>query len=200
MYAGIGIHPHNSHESVTDDTFNNLAELAASSNKVVAVSEPGLDYLKSKASKEVQHQVFRQHLRLARHLNLPVIFHSRDAYWDSLRILKEEKVYEVGAIMHYFVADQRIAEECINMGIYISFSKTLLALPHLHRLARDLPLEYLIIETDSFPQPWKKRNPLEPAEVLKVATKIAELRDLSLEEVANQTTANLKYVIGPKLR
>ena len=92
-------------------------------------------------------------------MQLPVVFHSREAYWDCLRILKEERVYEVGAIMHYFVADQRIAEECNDMGIYVSFSKTLLSLPHLHPIAASIPLEYVVIETDSSPSPGKRRIP-----------------------------------------
>ena len=199
IYAGVGIHPHAAHLNVTEETFEQLAGLAQSSEKVLMVCEPGLDYFKSKAPKELQQHVFRRHLRLARELQLPVVFHSREAYWDCLRILKEERVYEVGAIMHYFVADQRIAEECIDMGIYVSFSKTLLALPHLHPIAAALPMEYMVIETDSFPQPWKKKNPLEPAQLIRVAEKVAELRGITVEEVAAQTTANLKYVLGPKL-
>lgn len=200
VYAGVGIHPHEVSEAITDETFQELARLARSSDRVVVVSEPGLDYFKSKAPRELQQRVFRQHLRLARDLELPVIFHSRDAYWDCLRILKEEQVYQVGAVMHYFVADQRIAEECVDMGVYISFSKTLLSLPHLHQVARTIPLEYIVVETDSFPQPWKKKNPLEPAQVRRVAEKIAELRGITLEEVAAKTTANLKYLVGPRLR
>ena len=199
IYAGVGIHPHAAHLNVTEDTFEELAALANASEKVLMICEPGLDYFKSKAPRNVQQDVFRRHIRLARSLQLPVVFHSREAYWDCLRILKEERVYEVGAIMHYFVADQRIAEECVDMGIHVSFSKTLLSLPHLHPIAASLPLEYMVIETDSFPQPWKKKNPLEPAQLLRVAEKIAELRGVSVEEVARRTTANLKYVLGPKL-
>ena len=199
IYAGVGIHPHAAHLNVTEETFEELGRLAESSEKVVMICEPGLDYFKSKAPREVQQDVFRRHLRLARELGLPVVFHSREAYWDCLRILKEERVYEVGAVMHYFVADERIAEECIDMGIYVSFSKTLLSLPHLHPIVRSLPLEYIVIETDSFPQPWKKKNPLEPAQLLRVAEKVAELRGMTMEEVASRTTANLKYVVGPKL-
>ena len=129
IYAGVGIHPHAAHLNITEETFEGLAGLARSSEKVLMVCEPGLDYFKSKAPRELQQDVFRRHLRLARELQLSVVFHSREAYWDCLRILKEERVYEVGAIMHYFVADQRIAEECIDMGIYVSFSKTLLSPP-----------------------------------------------------------------------
>ena len=199
IYAGVGIHPHAAHLNITEATFDELRSLAKSSEKVVMICEPGLDYFKSKAPREVQQDVFRQHLRMARDLSLPVVFHSREAYWDCLRILKEERVYEVGGIMHYFVADQRIAEECMDMGIYVSFSKTILSLHHLHPIAKSLPIEYMVIETDSFPQPWRKKNPLEPAQLLRVAEKIAELRGITVEEVASHTTANLKYVVGPKL-
>ena len=200
IYAGVGIHPMSVDESITDETLEQLKQMALASSRVVVVSEPGLDYLKGKAPRELQQQVFRDHIRLAKELKMPIVFHSRDAYWDCLRILKEEHVYEIGAIMHYFVADQRIADECIDMGIYVSFSKTLLSIPHLPDVARRTPMEYMVLETDSFPQPWKKRNPLEPAQVIRVAQKVAEVRGISVEEVAEVTTANLKYVVGPKLR
>ncbi|MFQ5873824.1 MAG: TatD family hydrolase, partial [Dehalococcoidia bacterium] len=199
IYAGVGIHPMEVSEAVTDETMEELKQMAASSDRVVVISEPGLDYQKGKAPRELQQQVFRNHIRLSRELGLPTIFHSRDAYWDCLRILKEEHAYEAGAVMHYFVADLRIAEECIDMGIYVSFSKTLLSLPHLHEVAQKIPIEYMVLETDSSPQPWKK-NPPEPAHVRRVAQKLAELKGLTLEEVAAQTTANLKYLVGPKLR
>ena len=199
VYAGVGIHPQEASQAVGDETYEGLRQLAMSSDKVVTISEPGLDYLKSKAPKKFQQQVFREQIRLAKDLRLPVIFHSREAYWDCLRILKEEHVYQIGAVMHYFVADHRIAEECVDMGIYISFSRTLLTLPHLHKVAQSIPMEYMVLETDSFPQPWKKR-PLEPAQVRQVAQKVAELRGITLEEVAEITTSNLKYLVGPKLR
>ena len=199
IYAGVGIHPMEVTEALTDETMHQLRRLATSSDKVLVVSEPGLDYLKGKAPKELQQQMFREHIRLARELQLAVIFHCREAYWDCLRILREEHAYEVGAVMHYFVGDQRIAEASIDLGIYISLATPILYLPHLQKIAQNIPMEYMVLETDSFPQPWKK-SPLEPAQVRQVAEKVAELRGLSLEEVAAQTTANLKNLVGPRLQ
>ncbi|MFQ5933358.1 MAG: TatD family hydrolase, partial [Dehalococcoidia bacterium] len=94
VYVGVGIHPMEVDGAIGDKTMEELKQMASSSERVVVVSEPGLDYLKGKAPRERQQQVFRQHIRLARELKLPVIFHSRDAYWDCLRILKEEHAYE----------------------------------------------------------------------------------------------------------
>ena len=165
IYAGVGIHPHAAHLNVTEETFEELAGLAKSSEKVLMICEPGLDYFKSKAPRELQQDVFRRHLRLARELGLPVVFHSREAYWDCLRILKEENVYEVGAIMHYFVADQRIAEECIDMGIYVSFSKTSEPSPPPPDSRSTLDTCYGATPS---PSPGEK-NPLEPAQLIRVA-------------------------------
>ena len=199
IYAGVGIHPMEVSEAITAETMEELKQMATSIEKVVVISEPGLDYLKGKASRELQQQVFREHIRLAKESKLPLIFHSREAYSDCLRILEEEHIYEVGAVMHYFVADLSIAQACIDMGIYISMARPLLNMPALENVVRNIPMEYLVLETDSFPQPWRK-NATEPAYVRRVAKRVAELKNISLQEVANETTANLKRLVGPKLR
>ncbi len=199
IYAGVGIHPVEVSEAVTDEVLEELNRLATSSDKVMVISEPGLDYLKGKASRELQQQVFREHIRLAKEVRLPLIFHSREAYWDCLSILEEEHIYEVGAVMHYFVADLSIAKACLDLGVYISMARPLLNVPQLENVVRNIPMEFLLLETDSFPQPWRK-NATEPAYVRRIAKRVAELRNMSLEEVAEQTTANLKRLVGSRLR
>lgn len=141
----------------------------------------------------MQHQAFRRQIALAREVGLPIVFHSREAHADTLRLLREEHAEDVGAVMHYFQGDEATAREAIASGFLISLARPLLRLPHLQEVAARLPLGHIVLETDAAPQPWKKhrRNWTEPYHVRLVAEKLAELQGVSLEEVARVTSANL---------
>ena len=193
FYAGVGIHPTSVESQVDEATYSTLRDLAMSSPKVVAISEIGLDFLPDSPDRELQYQVFREHIRLARELNLPIIFHSREAHPETLRTLREERAYEVGAVMHYFQADEATAKEAIESGFFISLARPLLRLPELQEVVRDLPLDNIVLETDAYPQPFKKHrhNWTEPRHVHDVAQKLADLKGVTLEEVAEITTRNL---------
>ena len=197
LYAGVGIHPMEIDAPVDDRVYGNLLALATDSAKVVCISEIGLDYLPDSPERGIQHQAFREQIRLARELGLPVVFHSRESHPDVLRVLREEKGYEVGGVMHYFKADQATAQEAMDSGFYISLARPLLRLPDLQYVARELPLEKLVLETDAAPQPFKKyrHNWTEPRHVQEVAQKLAELKGISTEEVAAVTTGNLARLL-----
>ena len=193
FHAGVGIHPTNAHQTVDEDAYAELEGLARTRPEVVCISEVGLDYLPGSPDSDTQHQVFREHIRLARSLDLPVIFHSRESHPDVFRLLREERAHEVGGAMHYFQGDEPTAREAIDCGMFISLARPLLRLPELQETARNIPLENMVLETDAYPQPFKKyrHNWTEPRHVLEVARKLAEIKGVTVEEVSEVTTRNL---------
>lgn len=198
MYASVGIHPHHAAE-VTEETYTLLREMAKNP-KVVALGEMGLDYYRDLSPRDAQAEVFRRQIALARELRLPVIIHDRDAHRDIVAILKEEKASEVGGVLHCFSGDWVMARECLNLGFHISlagpvtFQNGLTA----QEVAKLVPLDRLLIETDCpylAPTPYRgKRN--EPAYVRLVAEKIAALRRMPVERLAEVTRENGMRLFG----
>ncbi|WP_100400532.1 TatD family hydrolase [Bacillus sp. FJAT-44742] len=198
IFASVGWHPVDAID-MTEDDLKWLEELSEHP-KVVALGEMGLDYYWDKSPKEVQKEVFRKQIRLAKKVNLPIIIHDRDAHQDIVDILKEEKAEEVGGIMHCFGGSLEIARECLKMNFHISFGGpvTFKNAKRPKEVAKEIPMDKLLVETDCpflAPHPYRgKRN--EPAYVKLVAEKIAELKEISLEEVAEQTTSNAKKLFN----
>ncbi|RSL30025.1 TatD family deoxyribonuclease [Salibacterium salarium] len=194
LYASIGWHPVDAVD-MTDNDLTWIEELSAHP-KVVAIGETGLDYHWDKSPKEVQKEVFRKQIHLAKKVNLPIIIHDREAHQDIVDILKEENASETGGIMHCFGGDMEIARQCLDMNFHISFGGPVTfknaKLPK--EVAKEIPMDRLLVETDCpflAPHPNRgKRN--EPAYVKLVAEKVAELKEMSLEELAEQTTKNAK--------
>ena len=197
FYAGVGIHPCNAWERVDDAMYAELERLAQA-HKVVTISEVGLDYLPESPDHDVQDQVFREHIRLAKSLDLPIIFHSREAHSACFQVLREEHAGDVGGAMHYFQADEATAREAIDCGFYISLARPLTRLPEVQEAARAIPLENIVLETDAYPQPFKKyrHNWTEPRHVAEVAQCLAEVKGVPVEEVAQVTTANLRKMLN----
>ncbi len=198
FYAGVGIHPMEAHQPVDDDIYAELESLARNNGKVVCISEIGLDYMPTSPDHQVQDQVFRSQIRLARSLKLPIIFHSRESHADVFKTLREEDAGSVGGIMHYFQGDEPTAREAIDCGFFISMARPLTRLPYLQDVARAIPLENMVLETDAYPQPFKKyrHNWTEPRHVREVAQFLADLKGISLEEVAETTTRNLAGLLA----
>ena len=198
LYAGVGIHPMEAHKTIDEETYAQLEALARENPKVVCISEVGLDFLPASPDHETQFQAFREQIRLARQLKLPIIFHSRESHAEVLRTLREEGAGEVGGAMHYFQADEATAREAIDSGFFISLARPLLRLPELQEVAKAIPLENIVLETDAAPQPFKKyrRNWTEPRHVQEVGQRLAELKGVTLEEVAQVTTQNLTRLLG----
>ena len=197
LYAGVGIHPMEANDPVDEKVYAELERMAKSSSKVVCISEVGLDYLPASPDHDTQDQVFRQHIRLARSLKLPVIFHSRESHPAVFKVLREENADEVGGAMHYFQGDEATAREAINCGFYISLARPLIRLPELQEVAKIIPLENIVLETDAAPQPFKKyrTNWTEPRHVQSVAQTLAEIKGIPVEEVARATTGNLARML-----
>ena len=161
---------------------------------VVAIGETGLDYYRLKGDLDWQRERFRVHIRAARTVNKPLIIHTREAADDTLRILREEKSHEVAGVMHCFTESMDVAHAAIDLGFFISLSGivTFKNAQQVHEVAREIPLENLLIETDApflAPVPFRGKTN-EPAFVVHVAERIAELKGLAVEEVAEVTTQN----------
>lgn len=200
MYAAVGWHPVDAID-MTDEHLQWLEQLS-SHPKVVALGEMGLDYHWDKSPKEVQKEVFRKQIALAKKVKLPIIIHNREADQDIVDLLKEENASEVGGIMHCFGGSVEIAQQCIEMNFYISLGGpvTFKNAKRPKQVAKAIPLNRLLIETDCpylAPHPNRgKRN--EPAYVRLVAEQIAELKEVGLEEIMESTTANAKKIFNIK--
>ena len=205
LFCAIGIHPHDAGKGAGPDalTFCRSPDMEASAKrspaspaplKIVAIGETGLDYHYDHVPREVQQQCFREQLSLAHEWQLPVIIHSRDAWEDTLRVLKETGIPKRKGVFHCFGETVDDAERAIALGFYISIPGILTFKKPGHSLevVKHIPLEKILIETDApylAPIPHRgKRN--EPAFVKHVAEKIAEIRGISYEEVVRQTTEN----------
>jgi TatD DNase family protein len=193
-YAAVGIHPHDA-AKVIQETYTEIKKLAQAT-KVVAIGEIGLDYYRDLSPREIQQEVFREQISLAKELKLPIIIHDRDAHGDVLQIIKEEKAGENGGILHCFSGSWEMARQCMKLGFYISLAGPV-TFKNAHRvqdLAKLIPLDSLLIETDCpylTPEPYRGRRN-EPAYVREVAKRIAELRRTTLEELAEKTSQNAK--------
>jgi len=198
LYAAVGWHPVDAID-MTDADLEWIESLAAHP-KVVAIGEMGLDYYWDKSSKEIQMEVFRKQIRLAKRVKLPIIIHNREATADIITILREEEASLVGGIMHCFSGSVETAKECLEMNFYISLGGpvTFKNAKKPKEVAAEVPLDRLLIETDCpylAPHPFRgKRN--EPAYVKLVAEQIASIKQVSVEEVARITTENAKKIFG----
>ena len=198
LFSGVGIHPMDIREPFDDSAAEQLRRLATSTTKVVVFSEIGLDFIEGAPDREVQYDAFRQQIRFARDLKLPIVFHSRESHDEVIRVLREERAYEVGGAMHYFQADEPTARKAIDLGFYISLARPLLRLPHLREVASGLPLESIVLESDAAPQPFKSKREswTEPRHVRTIAEKLAELHAQPVEEIEKVTTANVRALLG----
>lgn len=198
IYAAIGWHPVDAIDMLDEDLA--WIEELSSHPKVVAIGEMGLDYHWDKSPRDIQKEVFRKQIRLAKKVKLPIVIHNREATADIVDILKEEHAEEVGGIMHCFSGSPEVAKECLNMNFYISLGGpvTFKNAKKPKEVAVEVPLDKLLIETDCpylAPHPYRgKRN--EPAYVKLVAEQIAELKGLTFEEVAVATNQNARKLFG----
>jgi TatD DNase family protein len=189
--ASVGLHPNE--EVAVEPSAQDLIKLATS-KKIVAIGETGLDYYRSQGDLTWQRERFRQHILAAKQLNKPLIIHTRAAREDTLDILKAEDAASVGGVLHCFTEDWSMAKAALDLGFYISFSG-IVTFPNakeLQAVAQQVPLDRMLIETDSpylAPVPYRGKSN-EPAYVRKVAEYIAELRGMDLLELAEQTTRN----------
>jgi TatD DNase family protein len=196
VYAAVGIHPHDA--QLFTPALREELRAWLGREKVVAVGETGLDYHYEHSPREVQREVFRAHLALAREAGLPAVIHSREATQDTVGILREAGVTK--GVLHCFSGDRELLRTAAALGLYVSVAGPV-TFPRAHELreaVKTIPDEYLLLETDApylAPVPRRgKRN--EPAYVLHTAREVAALREVSLEDVARMTTLNAGKLFG----
>jgi TatD DNase family protein len=196
VYASVGVHP--DYEDTPEPSVEQLIALAARP-KVAAIGETGLDYYRATGDLEWQRQRFRTHIRAARQCDKPLVIHTRSAAADTLAIMRDERAGDVGGVMHCFTETWEVAQGALELGFHISFSGivTFKNAVALKEVARRVPLDRMLIETDSpylAPVPYRgKLN--QPAYVRYVAEEIARLRDVPVEVIAGATSANFFRLI-----
>jgi TatD DNase family protein len=194
VWASVGVHPHDAAEA-DEGVLTHIERLAAGPG-VVAVGEIGLDFFRNLSPPDVQDVVFRRQLDLARRVGKPVLVHCRDAHAETVAILSEARVGEVGGIMHCFSGDVAVARRCLDLGLLISLAgpvtyKNARALPD---VARFVPADRLVVETDSpfLPPEGYRGQRNEPAYLTLTAARVAELRGEPLEALAARMTDNAR--------
>jgi TatD DNase family protein len=199
----VGVHPHQAEQFAADPAQAGQRTLAVIESQPLnrAVGEIGLDYHYDLSPRDVQQQVFREQIQVARRLRLPIVIHTREADSDTFSILEEENAREVGGVFHCFTGDREMAKRCLDIGFYVSLAG-IVTFPRaleLKEVARMVPLDRLLVETDSpylAPVPHRgKRN--EPAHVARVAEVIAELRGTTVEAIGHATHQNHVRLFNP---
>lgn len=196
MYASAGVHPHEA-ERAPKNYLDKLRELAVK-KKIIAIGEIGLDYYRDLSPRKKQQEVFRKQLKLAQEVELPVIIHDREAHQEVLDIVREEQGGKNSGVFHCFSGDWEMAQQCIEMGFYISIAGpvTFKNSRSLQEVAKKIPLDRILVETDCpylTPVPYRgKRN--EPAYVKYTVEKIASLRGMNWEEFAQAVYKNTQKV------
>ena len=191
LWASVGVHP--DYEDTVEPTIEDLVT-RSHHEKVVAIGETGLDYYRLQGDLEWQRERFRTHIHASRQTGLPLIIHTRSASSDTLSIMREEGADTAGGVMHCFTESWEVARAALDLNFYISFSGivTFKSATELQEVAKKVPLDRILIETDSpylAPVPYRgKRN--DPSYVVHVAEKIAQLRGATLSSIEDQTTAN----------
>lgn len=193
VWCSVGVHPDS--QDVHEPDVDELCRLAADP-KVIAIGETGLDYFRLKGDLEWQRARFRTHIRAAKQTGKPLIIHTRSAREDTIRLLREEGAETVGGVMHCFAEDWETARQAMALGFYISFSGivTFKNAEELREVARQVPLDRLLVETDSpylAPVPHRGKGN-HPAWVRHVAERVAEVKALSLAQVEDATTRNFR--------
>jgi TatD DNase family protein len=195
-YAAVGIHPHDAKTWQEGD--DELLRKWSQEEKVAAIGEIGLDYYYDLSPRDVQKEVCLRQMDLAYELDMPVVYHVRDAHQDMLDLMKSRQGKLSGGIIHCFSGSWEIAKEYLKLGFYISFAGpvTFKKAPKLQEAAVNVPIDRILVETDSpylTPEPYRGRRN-EPGHVYYVAEKIAALRGMPLEEFAAHTTRNAMQV------
>ena len=200
LFAVVGVHPHDA-KDWNGESDARLRELSDHPH-VVAIGEIGLDYHYDFSPRDLQETAFRAQMQIARYVGLPVVIHCREAYGDTLQILSEEGADETGGVMHCWAGSVEEADKTVALGLALGFGGTLTFknAETTRQAAQRVPLETLLVETDApylAPVPHRGK-PNEPAYTRLVAEKLAELRGLTLPELATLTTANARRIF-PRL-
>lgn len=198
LFGYVGIFPEEA-KTFNDKTLSQMEDIIKHNKKIVGIGEVGLDYYWDKSFKDLQKEIFIKQIEFANQMNLPLNIHSRDSHLDTLEILKKYNKNSI-AILHCFSGSLEFAKECIKEGIYIALGGvvTFKNAVKAKEVAKEIPLEYLLLETDDpylTPVPFRGTEN-QPSYVKYVAQEIAKLRGISINDVARQTTANAERIFN----
>jgi len=208
LFAGVGVHPTDLEHALTQDDIAALDRMAASPH-VAVMSEIGIDHQDRSPSRDWQAEAFYSQISIARTHSLPIVFHIREQDDDydaqsardaAIAILKETNAGELGGTAHYFQGRWKFAKELLDLGFNISFAKTLTRISDLEETAINTPDDRLLVETDSYPQTFKKNRSkwTEPRDIPVVAGKLAALRGSSIDQIEELTTRNTLAMLGDR--
>lgn len=200
LFGAVGVHPSEA-QKWDENSLSYLFSLK-DNKKIVAIGEIGLDYYWDKSFIELQQDIFRQQIELAKELKLPIIIHDREAHADTFKILKETNAKETGVLMHCFSGSVELMKECLKKGYYIALGGTVTFKNAVKpkEVAKEIPLEFLMLETDSpymTPVPFRGQTN-SPKYLNFVAQEIANLKNIDVEEVIQKTTENAKNFFNLK--
>jgi TatD DNase family protein len=206
IFAGVGVHPTDLTGPLTDLEIADLTGLATHP-EVVVMSEIGIDHQDRSPERQWQEDAFRAQILIARRVGLPIVFHVREQGDDydahsardvALDILRDTNAGELGGTAHYFQGRWKQAKRFLDIGFHISFAKTLARISDLEETAQKSPSDRILLETDAYPQPFKKNRGkwTEPRDIPLVAEKLAELRGVSAEQIQKITTENALSMLG----
>jgi TatD DNase family protein len=208
VFAGVGVHPTDLQHSLISNELANLSKLAKSP-EVIVMSEIGIDHQDRSPNREWQAESFHAQIAIARTHSLPIVFHIREQADDydahsardaAISILKETNASELGGTAHYFQGRWEYAKQLLDLGFHISFAKTLTRISDLEETAKNTPGDRILLETDSYPQRFKKNrnNWTEPRDIPFVAEKLAALRNTSVDEIQRLATENTLGMLGSR--
>lgn len=194
VFATVGVHPHDSEKTLPPQKLLAALKEAATHPKIVGFGETGLDYYYKHSPKDLQKQAFQAHIEAALACDLPLIVHTREAEQDTLDLLKDVGQDKVRGVMHCFSGSTRLRDQALDLGFYISVSGivTFKKAQDLRDILKEVPLDRLLVETDSpylAPEPFRGKSN-EPAFMIETVQKLAELKDVTLDTLATQTTHN----------
>lgn len=214
ILAGVGVHPTDLTGALTGNDLARLDRMAADDH-VVVMSEVGIDHQEHILQREVagglswseiQDEAFRQQIEIARRNELPIVFHVRepdddpdaDSAWPAaLKVFSETNAGELGGAAHYFQGNEKAAKALLDIGFMVSFARPLIRFKRLQEIAKWLPMDRIVLETDSYPQPFKKDRMkwTEPRHIASVAECLAEVRGIAVEEVIERTSENALTIL-----
>lgn len=196
IYSAVGIHPQNIFDENTND-YINILEGLLSNNKTIMISEIGLDIQPDSPDINIQKEFFSNQIGLARDFNLPIAFHVRNAEKEAIDLLETENIKDLISVAHYFLGDYEYAKRLLDNNIYISVAKPFLRDNNLAEVISKLPLDKLVIETDSYPQYFKKNRMrwTEPKDLIIIVKKLSEIFNKNEDEVREIILCNSKKIL-----
>jgi len=197
IYAAVGIHPQNIFDENTKDYIETISKLTEH-NKTIMISEIGLDFQETSPEKKLQKDFFYNQLEIAKSKKLPVAFHVRNAENEAINLIELAKIHELRSVAHYFLGNYEYAKKLLDQNVFISVAKPFIRDENLSSVIKKIPLDQIVIETDSYPQYFKKNRLrwTEPKDLQLIIEKLSNLKKIDSEKLSEQIESNTKYILN----